>query len=49
MKRYGVSLPIFIDEFNVFSGNNSPSVEDYQYVRIYSENVPYLKVNKFVL
>ena len=43
MNSVGVELPIFIDEYSVFSDNNRPVI-DGQSVCLYATNTPYLTV-----
>ena len=43
MDSIGVELPIFIDEYSVFSDNNRPVI-DGQSVCLYATNTPYLTV-----
>lgn len=43
MSSVGVELPIFIDEYSVFSDNNRPVI-DGQSVCLYATNTPYLTV-----
>lgn len=45
MSNYGISLPIFVDEYNVFSSNNTPDNKNGQIVRMCASDVLYLSVS----
>lgn len=44
MKSFDVALPVFVDEYSVFSKGNRPNIPDYQQVQITASDSPYLIV-----
>lgn len=44
MKSFDVALPVFVDEYSVFSKGNRPNIPDYQQVQITASDSPYLVV-----
>lgn len=44
MRSFDVALPIFIDEYSVFSTNNRPQIDDYQQIQIAASDSPYLTI-----